>query len=232
MTPGPYCAAHRHRADGLYAGRDDRLEHLQLLIAHAVRLKRGRGLHGDQREQLQHVVLHEIAQRPGVLVVPRPTLDSDVLRRGDLDVVDEVAVPNRLEQGVGEPERHEVLDGLLAEVVVDPEDLRLLEDLEHPLVQLAGRGQVVPERLLDHDPGPRFRRPMQTGGTKLLADDRKELRRGREVEQSIQLITGLLVEFPECAVDLAVDVVVVERTRQVAQVPEQPVEHVRVWAPA
>ena len=68
------------------------------------------------------------------------------------DVVDEVAVPHRLEQRVGEPQRHQVLDRLLAQVVIDPEHLRLVEHLEHLRVELARRRQVVAERLLDHDP--------------------------------------------------------------------------------
>ena len=41
---------------------------------------------------------------------------------------------------------------LLAEEVVDPVDLRLVEDLEELVVQLASAGEVVAERLLDHDP--------------------------------------------------------------------------------
>jgi hypothetical protein len=78
--------------------------------------------------------------------------DPDVLGRGDLDVIDVVAVPHRLEQGVGESQRHQVLDGLLAQVVIDAEDLVLLEDLQQLRVQRPGRGQVIAERLLDDDP--------------------------------------------------------------------------------
>src|SRR3712207_9498714 len=47
-----------------------------------------RGLHAQQREQLEHVVLHEVAQRPRLVVVARPRTDPDVLGRRDLDVVD------------------------------------------------------------------------------------------------------------------------------------------------
>ncbi len=73
------------------------------------------------------MVLDEVAERTRTLVVAGAPLDPDVLGGGDLDVIDVVAVPDRLEQGVGEPQRHQVLDGLLAEVVIDPEDLRLVE---------------------------------------------------------------------------------------------------------
>ena len=67
---------------------------------------------------------------PGVLVVAGAGLDPDRLGHRDLDVVDELAVPDRLEDPVREAEREHVLDRLLAEVVVDPEDLVLLEVLE------------------------------------------------------------------------------------------------------
>ena len=77
---------------------------------------------------------------------------SDVERLGhvDLDVVDVIAVPDRLEQPIREPQREDVLRRLLAEEVVDPEDLGLVEDLVHLGVQLLGALEVGPERLL-HD---------------------------------------------------------------------------------
>jgi hypothetical protein len=64
------------------------------------------------------------------------------------------SVPDRLEQAVGEPERQDVVDGLLAEEMVDPEDLRLVEDGGDGLVQCASGAQVGPERFLDDDPDP------------------------------------------------------------------------------
>ena len=90
-----------------------------------------RRLHRHVAQQLQHVVLDQVAQRAGGVVVAGARAHAEVLGRRDLDVVDVVAVPQRLEHAVGEPERHHVLDGFLAQVVVDPEDLALLEDLEH-----------------------------------------------------------------------------------------------------
>ena len=65
-------------------------------------------------------------------------------------MVDVVAVPDRLEQPVGEPQREDVERGLLAEVVVDPEDLVLVEDPVDDLVQLPGGLEIGAERLLEH----------------------------------------------------------------------------------
>ena len=96
------------------------------------------------------MVLHDVAEGAGPFVEAASLLDAERLGHGDLDVVDVAAVPERLEDGVGEAQGQDVLDRLLAEVVVDPVDLRLVEGLVQGGVELAGAGQVAAERLLDH----------------------------------------------------------------------------------
>ena len=73
--------------------------------------------------------------RAGHLVEVRAAIQAKSLRDVDLDVVDEVPVPDGLEQPVGETERKDVQRGFLAEEVVDPEDLPLLEGLVDLIVQ-------------------------------------------------------------------------------------------------
>ena len=103
--------------------RAHRAQELHLLVANHFGVEvRGR-LHADDRDQLHDVVLHDVAQRAGLLVVRTATLDADLLGHGDLHMVDVLAVPQRLEDPVGEPEHEQVLNGLLAEVVVDAIDL-------------------------------------------------------------------------------------------------------------
>jgi hypothetical protein len=125
-------------------------------------------------------------------------------------VVDVVAVPDRLEQGVGEPQCHQVLDRLLAEVVIDPEDLRLLEDLQQLRVEGARRREVVTERLFDDDPHLRLLASAEPRLAQLAGDQREELRRRRQIEHAIQRPAGLLVELAERLGELAVDRVLVE----------------------
>ena len=72
------------------------------------------------------MVLEHVAQGAGLVVVVGPVLDAERLGDGDLNVVDVIAVPDRLEDRVGEAEDHDVLDGLFAQVVVDAVDLGLL----------------------------------------------------------------------------------------------------------
>ena len=79
-------------------------------------------------QQLQHVVLHHVAQRAGLLVVAGARADALLLGHGDLHVIDVLLVEQRLEDAVGEAQHQDVLDRLLAEVVIDAEDLPLVED--------------------------------------------------------------------------------------------------------
>ncbi len=60
---------------------------------------------------------------PALLVVAAALLDADRFRHRDLHVVDVAAVPDRLEDAVGEAEDQDVLDGLFAQVVIDAVDL-------------------------------------------------------------------------------------------------------------
>jgi hypothetical protein len=103
------------------------------------------------------VVLQHVAGGAGLLVEGGAGADADVLGHGDLHGVDVVGVPDRLEQRVGEAQRQQVLDRLLAQVVVDPEDVLRAEDAVDQGVELLGRGEVVPERLLHDDPPPAAR---------------------------------------------------------------------------
>ena len=94
-----------------------------------------------------------VAEGAGFLVEAAPHLDRERLRDVDLDVVDVVAVPDRLEHAVGEAQRQQVLHRLAAEVVVDPVDAALVEDRVQARVRASGRGEVGAERLLGDHPG-------------------------------------------------------------------------------
>ena len=89
---------------------------------------------------------------PGRLVEAAAVPDAERLGHGDLHVVDVAPVPDRLEDGVGEAQGEDVLDGLLPEVVVDAVHLRLVEHGVHGGVELVRAVQVAAVRLLDDDP--------------------------------------------------------------------------------
>ena len=111
---------------------------------------RGR-LHRDRGDDLHQVVDDDVAQRPDRVVEVPAGVDAEVLGHRDLHALDVVAVPDRLEDRVREPQVEDLGEPHLPEEVVDPVELVLAQvDLELGL-QRARRLEVVPERLLDHD---------------------------------------------------------------------------------
>ncbi len=95
---------------------------------------------------------HDVAQCTDGVVEVSARLDAEALRHRDLDVRDVVAVPDRLEQRVGEAQVEDLLQSELPEEVIDAADLTLVEVLPKVGVERPRRGEIVPERLLDHHP--------------------------------------------------------------------------------
>ncbi len=103
---------------------------------------------------------HHVAIGTGRFVEARALIETKGFRHIDLHVVDEVAVPDRLEQAVGEPERQDVLRRLFAEEMIDSEDPVLGEHLVKLGIERHCTRQIGPERFFHDDPGaldePRF----------------------------------------------------------------------------
>jgi hypothetical protein len=74
------------------------------------------------------VVLHHVAQGSNGIVEAAPPLDPEILGHGDLDGLDPVAVPQRLEHRVVEPQKQDVHRRFLAQKVVNAEDLVFVQD--------------------------------------------------------------------------------------------------------
>ena len=153
------------------------------------------------------MVRHHVAQRPGDLVKIGAALDADGFGRGDLDVIDMVAVPQRLEDRVREAQRHDVLDRLLAEEMVHAEDLRLVQYLEDAGVKSLGGGKVAAKRLFDDDAPPAAVFFLGQPGRAEALDDRAEQLLGDgKVEQHIAAGLELRLDLFEQIGKLAVGV--------------------------
>ena len=129
------------------------------LDAERLRLQRGRRLHRDEAEHLEEVGDDHVAEGARLLVEARRASRSRASpgRRSGRGRCGCGSRPARTcrwrsaaRAGSAPPP---------AEVVVDAEDLRLVEDRVQERVQLAGRGEVGAERLLEDDPRPRRRAP-------------------------------------------------------------------------
>ena len=171
------------------------------------------------------MVLDDVADRSRLLVEAGPPLEPERLGHRDLHVVDELAVPDRLEDPVGEAQDEHVLHGFLAEVVVDAEDLLLVEVRANDLVQVAGALEVVAERLLDDQtrpaPGPA---PLPH-----LDDDRLDRVRGDgEVVDAVAARPARLVELVEALDDDLLAPFVGEVSSDVADPLREPLPDVRL----
>ena len=189
LLPGPAAAVlapDRDPGDVLRGGQADGLQQLDLLVPHGLGGERRRRLHQRQRQHLEDVVLEDVAGSARMLVEAAASLHTERLGHGDLHVIDPAAIPDRLEDRVGEPQREHVLDGVLPQVVVDPEHVAFGEGGMDPIVQGAGARLVVAVGLLDHDPArPAVHRAIEAGGRQVVHDGREGRRRGRQVEQAV-----------------------------------------------
>jgi len=143
------------------------------------------------------VVLDHVTQRTHRVVEGAPVLDAEVLGQGDLHSGHMLAIPHRLEQRIGESEEMDVQHRLLAQEVVDAQDLVLGEHLVQLGVEGPCGGQVTAEGLLDHHPAVFG----QTGSAKSRhhrseergRDLQVEQRPGEGVQPNGQLLVGGLV---------------------------------------
>ena len=132
------------------------------------------------------MVRHHVAQRAGRVVETAAVADIELFVDRDLHMVDVVAIPDRLEHAVGEAQHQDVLHRLLAEIVIDPVDLVLIENSEQFVVQRLRRGEVGSERLFDHQPSPyAVLLPQHPGAAEFAGDRRKGVRRRRQIEQAV-----------------------------------------------
>ncbi len=145
------------------------------------------------------MVLHHVAQRTGLVVITGAAFKTDRFGNRDLHVVDMGGIPQRLVKRVGETQRHQVLHRLLAEIVVDAEDLLFLEDVTDGVVQLLRGSEIPADRLFDNDAG---RAGNQLVFADLVGDIAENTRRHGQIKGAHALFTlveQLLQHIPAIA---------------------------------
>ena len=133
--------------------RPRRLEHLHPFVAQRFAVDAGRRFHRKVAQQLEEMILNDIANGAGRVVEAAPAVDAEIFRHRDLHALDVMAVPERLHERIVEAEEQHVVHGPLAQVVIDTEDVALDERAEQCAIQRPGRVEVLAERFLDHDAG-------------------------------------------------------------------------------
>src|SRR5262249_5301611 len=103
----------------------DRLQYPHLLVAQGLVVRAYRRLQGEQGHDLENVVWADAPDRSYFFAEVAPPAYTEALCHGDLHALHVIAVPDRLQEGVGKAKVEHVLYGLFAQIVIDPEDRRL-----------------------------------------------------------------------------------------------------------
>ena len=91
-----------------------------------------------------------------IFIIIGPTVSNPFgLGHCDLDVVNREIVPQRLKERIGKSQGDQVLDGFLAQIVIDAEDALFGEDCAHRPIDHARTGQIPADGLFQHDAGCR-----------------------------------------------------------------------------
>ena len=198
-------------------GRRHRVEDGEQRVLERRGIAGARRLHRRRPDHLHEMVHHDVAQRADRVVEVAAVVDAEVLGHRDLDARDLVAVPDRLEDRVREPQVEDLRESQLPEVVVDPVQLALVEVVVHLVRERAGGLQIVAERLLDHDAGGLD----EACAGQAFHDGAEQERRDLEVEDRG---AGVLQPHREALERRRVG----EVARQVGEAGGEPVEHRRV----
>jgi hypothetical protein len=127
---------------------------------------------------LHHVVDDHVAKGAHRIVEMAAILHPEALRHRDLDRREVVAVPDRLQHRVREPQVEDLDQAHLAQEVIDPIQLGLVDVPVELVGECARGGAVVAKRLLDHH----TRALGQTRVGKALDDCPEQKRRDLEIE--------------------------------------------------
>ncbi len=131
------------------------------------------------------MVLQHVAQRAVFVVIAQAVADTDGFGDRNLHVIDRTRGPQRLENGVAEAQRQQVLHRFLTEIVVDAEGARFVEGVADGVVDDLGRRQVTADRLFDDDA---VRRMAEAGGAQLFANRLEQGRRNRQEIDDVELV--------------------------------------------
>ena len=99
--------------------RSNRLQYFDLFISRELSGVANRSFHRRYHHQLEQMILEHVAQDTRLVVIPTSTPNLDFFGYGDLDVIDVIAIPNRLEDRISETQHQDVLDGFFAQIMVD-----------------------------------------------------------------------------------------------------------------
>lgn len=136
-------------------------------------------------------VLQDVTNHTKLVKVAATALSAKWFLERDLDVADGILVPGSIHGYVGEAKDQDVLDHLLAEIVVDTECLFLAPVLLQRAEKFTGRFQVLAEGFLNNDSVDATTRHV-TVLLEVFGDGDKDAGRKGKIEQAVALFRLVL----------------------------------------
>src|ERR1035437_380505 len=137
------------------------------------------------------MIWDHVAKSTGRVVIAATLFDAEFLGNRYLDVIDKVAVPDRLKDAVAKTKHQNVLNGFLAEIMIDAIDLTFFYQLQQIGIKTFCRFEIASKRLFINESPPVAILLFSKAVTDDLAGDLgKQIGRCREV---IEVILGYLV---------------------------------------
>ena len=136
---------------------------------------------------------------PTRVIVTGAMFHADLFGDSDLDVIDVVAVPERLKDGVRKTRHQNVLNGLFAQIMVNAIDLILAEGLMDLLIQVVCRGQVGSKWFFDDHAPPSAVLVQLIGEAQQVNDIGENSRRRRHI---IETVAGTVFPFTQAVAQL------------------------------
>src|SRR5215469_13567088 len=98
-----------------WAKRTNRFKQAILFIAKGFRIRLDRSVHGQKYQNLQQMVLDNVANRSHFLVKAATPLHAEIFSQCDLHAGNVVSVPDGFKKRIGKAEIKQVLNRLLSE---------------------------------------------------------------------------------------------------------------------
>ena len=97
------------------------------------------------------MVLHHIAHRTRLIIIPPAPTDTNGFGNGDLNVINELRIPQRFKQHVAKPHSHQVLNCFFAQIVINAINLIFAEMFGQGCVQGTRGFQILAKGFFNND---------------------------------------------------------------------------------
>ena len=162
------------------------------------------------------MVLDHVTHHTGTFVVRATTLNTNRFGIGNLDVIDVLPVPDRLEDSVCKTKDDQILDSFFSQIVVDSVNLVFIKHGSDFSVKLSSGIEVCTEGLLDDDPCPVvFVLFGQTARAKILDGIRILGRCSRQIKYAIVPCAPFLRDLIEQRFELRVSLGIADVARDI-----------------